>query len=219
MFNIAPTSEVLAWFTNTNNYQSWIEARGGCLYYPVTHKTSQGFGETLLGALPASWMTFPPPTFDGPVKVAYVDCSHAGSSTMKDIVRRLVCQVLIHFFPAKEAWLHVIAHVKSHKRRLMATTFEEANLAELLNILHLILQSAPGQVDTPLLFIVNNIHDLNSNSAAEELLQIRAEMERLRIFLLITGQRCFSGTKRDWGASRLASIDEETEYSGRTIFL
>lgn len=219
MFNIAPTSEVLAWFTNTKNYRNWIESRGGCLYYPVTRRPSQGFGEKLLGALPASWMTFPPPTFDGPVKVAYVDCSHAGSSTMKDIVRRLVCQVLIHFFPAKEAWLHVTAHVKSHERRLMATIFEEASLAKLLNILHLILQETPVQVNTTLLFIVNNIHDLKSNLAAAELLQVRTQMESMGIFLFITGQRYLSRTNRDWGASTLASVDEETEYLGRIICL
>lgn len=135
MYNITPTSEGLAWFTNTKDYRNWVESKGGCLYYPVTLRTSQGSGQTLLGALPASWATFPPPTFDGPVKMAYVDCSHAGSSAMNDIVRRLVCQVLIHFFPAKGTWLHVIAHARSQERRLMAANLEEASFGKLLGIL------------------------------------------------------------------------------------
>lgn len=214
MFNIAPTSEVLAWFTNTRNYRNWIESKGGCLYYPVTHRTSQGFGKTLLGALPASWTTFPPPTFDGPVKVAYVDCSHAGSSTMNDVVRRLVCQVLIHFFPAECTWLRVISHVTSPERRLNAANLEEASLGQLLEILRFLVESTLG-VNTTLLFIVNNIHNLNSNSPADELLQTRVVMERMGIFLFITGQLYLSRTNKDWGASTLANVDEETEYRGK----
>lgn len=101
----------------------------------------------------------------------------------------------------------------------MAANLNEASIGRLFGILRFLLESTPLQVDTTLLFIVNNIHDLRSNSAAEELLQTRTEMERMGIFLFITGQRYLSRTMRDWGASTLASVDEETEYLGRIKFL
>lgn len=100
----------------------------------------------------------------------------------------------------------------------MAANLNEARLVILLRILRFLVESTPFRVDATLLFIVNNIHDLSGNAVAEELVQTRTEMGRMGIFVLITGQRYLSRNMGDWGASTLASVDEETEYLGRVKF-
>ncbi|KAK4207355.1 hypothetical protein QBC37DRAFT_327482 [Rhypophila decipiens] len=224
LFTITPSSDVLGWFTNTSAYQDWISL-GGCIYYPLTHATTIGFGRYLIGALPAVWEQDPQALNSSidkePPWTIYVRCESIPDAGVSDLVRSLVAQVIDRCFPTEHQWLSFHQQLSPRERQLLSRDLKSITLHTLFDILRLlplghgsaVLEHSENSSNMrPFLVIITNVHFLRKGYIEEEMTQLRAQLDRVGLRVLLTGKETLDFNNSSWGASQFRRVDEATEY-------
>ncbi len=220
MFDIKPSSDVLAWFTNTKPYKNWVKSEGGCLYYPITSRTAEGSGQFLIGALPASWKRYTPFSSQGTsdFAVAFANCREIRQCGIDDVLRLLLSQTLSMYYPTEDLWHRTVADVSSRERYLLSRDISTSPAITLYSTLNFILKDSRAAVgdltDLKLLYIISNVHCLESLDVEKELAQLRTQLQRMGIHVLITGEAVLRNNGQSWGANDYPRVDEDTEYRG-----
>ena len=220
VLDVQPSSNLLAWFTNTKNYKTWVAAEGGSLYYPISQQTMDGFGCLLIGALPASWKLYPPffERKNSEVILAFADCRCVTTGGVGTVLRLLVSQTLASLYPDQHHWQGLLGELTVAERRLLGRDFKTATPSTLYNVLSLLLTGARTTIrpvaNLKVLYVISNIHFLADDRTADLIVQLRAELERRQVHVLITGEPKLRLGKENWGASDFLRVDEDTEYQG-----
>lgn len=223
IFNITPSSDIVAWFTNTHGYLSWVSGGGGCLYYPISSSTTQGMGKYLVGAIPALWRRYPPGTSGSSnnpnVWTVFSGCENIANGGVADVVRLLVVQMLAKMCPTENDWNAIHQRVTLEERRLLATDLRKGSLASLFNFLGFLVATkrGPGSEvkhapSTRVLCIITNVQLLRAGFIERDMTQFRSEVERMGVYVLLTGKESLSMDNLSWGAKSFPRVDEETEY-------
>lgn len=226
----------LLWFTNTAPFRSWIESYSSSLYYPVTTRTFQGPGQSLVGMLAFWWQNarVSQDTMEEPL-VLYFGCVPAAEATLAShvtggplfedepdvvaVLRSLVSQYLVlvckSSFTFKSSHLGTNSKIRNKLSKYLAE-LQTADYKRLIKLLTLLVSNInPASASLNILCILHRMDTLKQDDKVRELLLLRTDLERLNIHLLITGTIRGANRNFNWGADSLAKIDEDTEYQGK----
>ncbi|KAH0566004.1 hypothetical protein GP486_000595 [Trichoglossum hirsutum] len=198
---ISPSSEVLAWFTNTNNYRKWVESDGGWLYYPFTPRTNQGLGKIYLTK-----------NLDGEGE----STATGNEDGVNEILKSLICQGLVAFCESGEKLWHMLCKRSPEERRNFKKDFSEFEVIpskRLYALLNFIMEHLGNDTEPcKKFFVINRIDCLSQSDVLNALIRLRVDLERLSVCTLVTGMTRGLEGKLDWGADRLKRVDEDTEF-------
>ena len=225
----------LLWFTNTAPFRSWIESNGSSLYYPITTRTFQGPGQSLVGML-AFWWQNARASQDSMEEslVLYFGCVPAAEATLAShttrgqlfedepdvvvVLRSLISQYLVLVCKSsltfKSCHLGTDSRIRNKLSKYLAE-LQTADYKRLFKLLTLLVSNInPASTSLNILCILHRVDTLRQDDMAKEFLLLRTSLERLNIHLLITGTIRGANRNFNWGADSLAKIDEDTEYQG-----